>query len=179
MDPRSGASTPDIRGDREWVTRQKTALRRAGTRKINLTKGNFIAEYPVPTAVSNAVEQRWARTTTTEFTHMRYTAATCDPDDFTPANGWSLRTNNYNRPTDLLIAVTSYNEDKDLYSRTLHGVMVNIRDIVNTKQVRLPRRCGAPTSLLTGHRTGQLLEKEHRRRRTRMAPYYCRTVRRT
>jgi chitin synthase len=38
---------------------------------------------------------------------MRYTAATCDPDDFTVANGWTLRQNEYNRDTELLIAVTS------------------------------------------------------------------------
>lgn len=38
---------------------------------------------------------------------MRYTAATCDPDDFTTANGWTLRQNEYNRDTELLIAVTS------------------------------------------------------------------------
>jgi chitin synthase len=65
---------------------------------------------------------------------MRYTAATCDPDDFTEANGFSLRTKMYNRETELLIAVTSYNEDKTLYARTLHGVMMNIRDICKTKQ---------------------------------------------
>ena len=64
---------------------------------------------------------------------MRYTAATCDPDEFTEANGWSVRTKMYNRETELLIAVTSYNEDKTLYARTLHGVMLNIRDIVKTK----------------------------------------------
>lgn len=39
--------------------------------------------------------------------HMRYTAATCDPDDFTKENGWSLRASNYGRDTELLIAVTS------------------------------------------------------------------------
>jgi chitin synthase len=65
---------------------------------------------------------------------MRYTAATCDPDDFTTENGWSLRTRLYDRETELLIAVTSYNEDKTLYARTLHGVMLNIRDICKTKQ---------------------------------------------
>jgi chitin synthase len=65
---------------------------------------------------------------------MRYTAATCDPDDFTEKNGWSLRTKLYARETELLIAVTSYNEDKTLYARTLHGVMMNIRDICKTKQ---------------------------------------------
>ena len=71
---------------------------------------------------------------------MRYTAATCDPDDFSEANGYSLRTKMYNRSTELLIAVTSYNEDKTLYARTLHGVMMNIRDICKTKQSKYWRR---------------------------------------
>jgi chitin synthase len=71
---------------------------------------------------------------------MRYTAATCDPDEFSEENGWSLRTKMYNRATELLIAVTSYNEDKILYARTLHGVMLNIRDICKTKQSKYWRR---------------------------------------
>lgn len=71
---------------------------------------------------------------------MRYTAATCDPDEFNEANGYSLRTKTYNRETELLIAVTSYNEDKTLYARTLHGVMLNIRDICKTKQSKYWRR---------------------------------------
>jgi chitin synthase len=71
---------------------------------------------------------------------MRYSAATCDPDEFSEENGWSLRTKMYNRETELLIAVTSYNEDKTLYSRTLHGVMLNIRDICKTKQSKYWRR---------------------------------------
>ena len=64
---------------------------------------------------------------------MRYSAVTCDPDEFTSENGWSLRTLMYNRKTELLVAVTSYNEGKTLYSRTLHGIMLNIRDICKTK----------------------------------------------
>ena len=40
----------------------------------------------------------------------------------------------YNRHTELLIAVTYYNEDKVLTARTLHGVMQNIREIVNLKK---------------------------------------------
>lgn len=43
----------------------------------------------------------------------------------------------YNRHTELLIAVTYYNEDKVLTARTLHGVMKNIRDIVNLKKSKL------------------------------------------
>lgn len=71
---------------------------------------------------------------------MRYTAATCDPDDFTEENGWSLRTKLHNRHTEILIAVTSYNEDKTLYARTLHGVMLNIRDICKTRQSKYWRQ---------------------------------------
>ena len=40
----------------------------------------------------------------------------------------------YNRHTELLIAITYYNEDKTLTARTLHGAMQNIRDIVNIKK---------------------------------------------
>lgn len=40
----------------------------------------------------------------------------------------------YNRHTELLIAITYYNEDKVLTARTLHGVMQNIKDIVNLKK---------------------------------------------
>ena len=71
---------------------------------------------------------------------MRYSAATCDPDEFTEENGWSLRTKMYNRETEILVAVTSYNEDKTLYARTLHGVMLNIRDICRTKQSKFWRK---------------------------------------
>jgi chitin synthase len=71
---------------------------------------------------------------------MRYTAATVDPDDFSEEAGWSLRAKNYGRQTELLIAVTSYNEDKTLYARTLHGVMLNIRDICKTKQSKYWRK---------------------------------------
>ncbi|PFH48062.1 glycosyltransferase family 2 protein [Amanita thiersii Skay4041] len=117
-----------------WVRRQ--AIKCGVTRKVKLTKGHFIAEYVVPTAIHNAIENRYSTTHTTEFSHMRYTAATCDPDDFTAENGWSLRTKMYNRETEILVAVTSYNEDKMLYNRTLHGVMLNIRDICKTKRSR-------------------------------------------
>ena len=34
---------------------------------------------------------------------------------------------------ELLIAITYYNEDKTLVARTLHGVMMNVRDIVKSK----------------------------------------------
>ncbi|KAI6047213.1 glycosyltransferase family 2 protein [Pisolithus marmoratus] len=118
----------------ETAWRRRQTIKRGVTRKVKLTKGNFITEYPVPTP------SKYSKTKTTEFSHMRYSAATVDPDDFSEATGWSLRTKLYGRQTDLLIAVTSYNEDKTLYARTLHGVMLNIRDICRTKQSKYWRR---------------------------------------
>ncbi|KAF8897499.1 putativechitin synthase [Infundibulicybe gibba] len=136
--PDSIISTSTNGIDTAWRRRQ--TIKRGVTRKVKLTQGNFIAEYPVPTPVHTAIEAKWSSTKTTEFSHMRYTAATCDPDEFNEANGYSLRTKMYNRETELLIAVTSYNEDKTLYARTLHGVMLNIRDICKTKQSKYWRR---------------------------------------
>ncbi|KAI0082452.1 glycosyltransferase family 2 protein [Panus rudis PR-1116 ss-1] len=136
--PTSVVSTASTGVESAWRRRQ--TIKRGVTRKVKLTKGNFITEYPVPSPVYSAIEDKWKSTNTTEFTHMRYTAATVDPDDFTEANGYSLRTKMYNRQTELLIAVTSYNEDKTLYARTLHGVMLNIRDICKTKQSKYWRR---------------------------------------
>ncbi|KAF7968640.1 hypothetical protein HWV62_29819, partial [Athelia sp. TMB] len=124
--------------DTAWRRRQ--TIKRGVTKKVKLTNGNFITEYPVPTPVQSAIEAKYSQTNTTEFSHMRYSAATCDPDEFTEANGWSLRTKMYRRQTELLIAVTSYNEDKTLYARTLHGVMLNIRDICKTKQSKYWKR---------------------------------------
>lgn len=71
---------------------------------------------------------------TLELTRFPDTAATCDPNEFTLHNGYNLRPAMYNRHTELLIAITYYNEDKQLTSRTLHGVMQNIREIVNLKK---------------------------------------------
>lgn len=122
-----------------WRQRQAPAsLRRYGTRKIRLQQQVLSIDYPVPSAIQNAIQAKYRKADveggSEEFTHMRYTAATCDPDDFTLKNGYNLRPAMYNRHTELLIAITYYNEDKVLTARTLHGVMQNIRDIVNLKK---------------------------------------------
>ncbi|KAI1851073.1 hypothetical protein JX265_002880 [Neoarthrinium moseri] len=140
------ASTVD--GDDAWVRRQQPGgpgagagvgggLKRYQTRKVKLVQGSVLSiDYPVPSAIRNAVQPKYRDVEggTGEFTNMRYTAATCDPNDFTLKNGYDLRPRMYNRHTELLIAITYYNEDKVLLSRTLHGVMQNIRDIVNLKK---------------------------------------------
>lgn len=116
-------------------------LKRNATRKVKLVQGIqgsvLSADYPVPSAIQNAVQAKYRNDLeagSEEFTHMRYTAATCDPADFTLKNGYNLRPAMYNRHTEMLIAITAYNEDKVLTARTLHGTMQNIRDIVNLKK---------------------------------------------
>ncbi|KAJ4983343.1 chitin synthase 1 [Stagonosporopsis vannaccii] len=127
-----------------WLQRQLqpapegNGVKRSRTRKVKLVQGSILsANYPVPSAVQNAVEPRYRNAEGVdqeEFSQLRYTAATCDPNDFTLANGYNLRARMYNRHTELLIAITYYNEDKTLLARTLHGTMKNIKDIANLKR---------------------------------------------
>lgn len=133
-----------VNDEESWAARQgmgsggkKGGLGRSKTRRVKLQTGGVLSiDYPVPSAIKNAVQAKYrdAEGGGEEFTKMRYTAATCDPNDFTLKNGYDLRARMYNRHTELLIAVTYYNEDKVLLARTLHGVMQNIRDIVNLKK---------------------------------------------
>lgn len=126
-----GQRSPSIAASEDDWRRRARPIQRGITRRVKLTQGNFINDYPVPKAISNSVEQKYKQQAgdSKEFTHLRYAAATCDPDDFTPMNGWKLRSARDDRETELLIAVTYYNEDKILFARTMHGVMMNIRDI--------------------------------------------------
>ncbi|KNZ49213.1 chitin synthase [Puccinia sorghi] len=122
-----------------WSKRQKVNRTRAKTIKVKLSKGNFVHEYPVPTPIKHANLMGGHVGHDNEMTHMRYTAVTCDPDDFTREAGWSLRAQKYGRDIELLVAIVSflppeflstyYNEDKVLVARTLHGVMLNLKDI--------------------------------------------------
>ncbi|POV94369.1 hypothetical protein PSTT_16894 [Puccinia striiformis] len=125
----SPGGAPSMVSDDDWRRRARP-VQRGITRRVKLTQGNFINDYPVPKAISNSIEQKYIQQAIgKQFSHLRYTAATCDPDDFTPENGWKLRTATTGNETELLIAVTYYNEDKVLFARTMHGVMLNIRDI--------------------------------------------------
>ncbi|KAI9805734.1 MAG: Chitin synthase, class 2 [Piccolia ochrophora] len=139
--PESPYQRSETSSTEAWRQRQLPpagGIKRGPTRKVKLVQGSVLSvDYPVPSAIQNAVQAKYRNDLeggSEEFTHMRYTAATCDPDDFTLKNGYNLRPFMYNRHTELLIAITYYNEDKQLTARTLHGVMQNVRDIVNLKK---------------------------------------------
>ncbi|KAG0015908.1 hypothetical protein BGZ82_001253, partial [Podila clonocystis] len=65
-----------------------TAQRRRNntTKRVKLTSGNLVLECPVPSKLLETLRYQEGE----EFTHMRYTAATCDPDNFA-AEFYSLR----------------------------------------------------------------------------------------
>ncbi|KAG2184796.1 hypothetical protein INT43_000709 [Umbelopsis isabellina] len=90
-------------------------------KKVALTGGNLVLDCPVPSKYLQAVPRKDEK----EFTHMRYTAATCDPSEFA-SQKYTLRQALMGRGTELFIVMTMYNEDEVLFARTMHGVMKNI-----------------------------------------------------
>lgn len=67
---------------------------------MQLTSGNLVLDCPVPTKYLEAVPKRDGK----EFTHMRYTAATCDPSEF-GSQGYTLRQALMGRQTELFIVM--------------------------------------------------------------------------
>ncbi|KAI1775702.1 glycosyltransferase family 2 protein [Hypoxylon cercidicola] len=102
------------RGVRAPVTSKK---------EVQLINGELILECKIPTILYSFLPRR----DEVEFTHMRYTAVTCDPDDFAD-RGYKLRQNigRTARETELFICVTMYNEDEIDFTRTMHAVMKNV-----------------------------------------------------
>ncbi|KAL6702273.1 chitin synthase domain-containing protein [Trichoderma pleuroticola] len=97
-------------------------------KQVLLYRGNLVLDCPVPPVMlrENPHGER------DEFTHMRYSAATCDPKDFYDEN-FTLRQKLFSKPrhTELFIVVTMYNEDDVLFARTMVGVFKNIEYMCN------------------------------------------------
>ena len=101
---------------------------RASSFNLTLTScrlfhGNFVLDSAIPTNFLNLCACKDDR----EFTHIRYSAATRDSNDFKD-NGFTLRTVHYDLPrrSELFIIMAMYNEDDALFALTMHGVMKNI-----------------------------------------------------
>ncbi|PSR97018.1 chitin synthase 3 [Coniella lustricola] len=92
-------------------------------KEVLLYKGNLVLDCPVPPRLLSQVPHG----DRDEFTHMRYTAATCDPNYFYEEN-FTLRQKLFSKPrhTELFIVVTMYNEDEILFARTMIGVLKNV-----------------------------------------------------
>ncbi|KAK0627790.1 glycosyltransferase family 2 protein [Immersiella caudata] len=130
----SGAKTehygpaPDGRQERRGV-REPLMSRK----EVQLINGELVLECKIPTILYSFLPRR----DEIEFTHMRYTAVTCDPDDFVE-RGYKLRQNigRTTRETELFICVTMYNEDEYGFTRTMHAVMKNISHFCSRNKSR-------------------------------------------
>ncbi|KAL2168984.1 hypothetical protein VTG60DRAFT_6557 [Thermothelomyces hinnuleus] len=102
-------------------------------REVQLINGELVLECKIPTILYSFLPRR----DEIEFTHMRYTAVTCDPDDFVE-RGYKLRQNigRTARETELFICITMYNEDEFDFTRTMHAVMKNISHLCSRNKSR-------------------------------------------
>lgn len=100
--------------------------RRHKKQRIRLTQGNLIVDLKIPLRLPIPVRQA------PENQYTRYTAVTCDPDEF-KKRGFFLRQIEYKRETELFVVITLYNEDEILFCRTLYAVMQNISHLTTRK----------------------------------------------
>ena len=118
-DEKYGAAPAAGRQERRRGARQAQMAKK----EVRLINGELILECKIPTILYSFLPRR----DEIEFTHMRYTAVTCDPDEFV-LKGYKLRQNigSTARETELFICITMYNENEIDFTRTMHGVMRNI-----------------------------------------------------
>ncbi|KIJ18824.1 chitin synthase [Paxillus involutus ATCC 200175] len=100
--------------------------RRLKRKRVQLTNGNLVVDLTVPPKLVLPYRGE------PEMTKSRYTAVTCDPDDFEKEK-FFLRQNESGRATELFIVITMYNEDEVLFCRTMYGVMRNIAHLCSRK----------------------------------------------
>ncbi|ELR04431.1 hypothetical protein GMDG_01507 [Pseudogymnoascus destructans 20631-21] len=119
---------PDGRQERRGARQAQMAKK-----EVRLINGELILECKIPTILYSFLPRR----DEVEFTHMRYTAVTCDPDDFV-SKGYKLRQNigSTARETELFICITMYNEDEINFTRTMHAVMKNIAHFCSRSKSR-------------------------------------------
>jgi chitin synthase len=86
-------------------------------KEVQLFNGNLVLDCPVPPRLLNQI-QHAQPPERDEFTHMRYSAATCDPSEFYN-DKFTLRQRLFAKPrhTELFIVVTMYNEEDELFAR--------------------------------------------------------------
>ena len=98
-----------------WSDAREKLMKRRSVRQVHLTQGNLVLDVPAPSNIVPA-----GKSDIEEFAKMRYTAATCDPDDFM-AKRYTLRPYLMKRHTELFIVMTMYNEDEVLFVRTMNS----------------------------------------------------------
>ena len=98
-----------------WSQAREKMLKRRSVVQVELQEGNLVLDLKVPSHIVPAT-----MADKEECTKLRYTAATCDPDNFLRSK-YSLRPFLYGRQTELFIVMTMYNEDEVLFCRTMNA----------------------------------------------------------
>lgn len=107
--------------------------------QAQLTNGHYVVDCPVAPQLLSKVSTSGIHPHQIphrdEFSHTRYTAVNCDPNEFQSSH-YTLRPRLFARPRtiELLIAVTVYNEDDILLGRTLETVLLNIKHLCALKK---------------------------------------------
>ncbi|KAI8815322.1 chitin synthase-domain-containing protein [Cladochytrium replicatum] len=97
---------------------------------IELTiQGNYVVDIPVADKVVIPGKFRSGH----EFTHMRYSAVTGDPDDFVE-KGFTLRQADGGRTTELFVVVTMYNENETLFIKTWKSIVKNVTHLSSKRK---------------------------------------------
>jgi chitin synthase len=100
-------------------------------KQVELFQGNLVLDVPVSSHIIPA-----GRHDVEEMSKMRYTAATCDPDDFMKSR-YSLRPYLLGRHTELFIVMTMYNEDEVLFTKTMNAVLKNIAHLCGRSRSKM------------------------------------------
>jgi len=98
-----------------WSVAKEKLMKRRSVKQVALVQGNLVLDVNVPSHIVPAGKQDLE-----EFSKMRYTAATCDPDDFMSSR-YTLRQYLWGRETELFIVMTMYNEDEILFVKTMNA----------------------------------------------------------
>lgn len=104
--------------------------RHRAKKKVALTGGNLVLDLAIPTKLESFLPAPTRGED--EMMKTRYTAVTCDPDEYFEQN-FTLRQSMNGRETELFVVITMYNEDEVLFLRTLYGVMRNISHLEGRK----------------------------------------------
>jgi chitin synthase len=105
-------------GTSHWHAMRNQLLERRVVKQIPLHNGNLIMDVPVPqevipTTKGLGLEQE-------EMDKMRYSAATCDPDDFM-ASKFSLRQYLYGRKTELFVSGSGFRDPGSVIALSYPG----------------------------------------------------------
>ncbi|KAJ3006441.1 UNVERIFIED_CONTAM: Chitin synthase, class 1, partial [Siphonaria sp. JEL0065] len=109
--------TVDLHENRAASSRRPTKFVK---QQVELQHGEFIVDIHMNEDYLQNVEYH----TDLEFTSLRYSAVTSDADDF--PNQFSLRQKELRRKTKIAVVCTMYNEDDQLFTKTMAAVMDNI-----------------------------------------------------